>query len=214
MPRIAALHDGAYHHEPYWFREFLYEEERARGQDFSGDLASPGELRFDLARGEAWCLFGTDDAIDRLAARSSDARACGVELAEAEAKSRARFASVPERSAEAFLVERGDGRTIIAGYPWFCDWGRDTFISMRGLCFALERWDEARAILLEWSRTVSQGMLPNRFVEAGETAEYNSVDASLWFVVAAGELFEAARAGRAELPGSSARRSRARSRRS
>ena len=63
---------------------------------------------------------------------------------------------------------RGSGKTIIAGYPWFTDWGRDTFIALRGLCLATGRLDDARAILLEWAGLVSEGMLPNRFVEGGD----------------------------------------------
>jgi predicted glycogen debranching enzyme len=88
-------------------------------------------------------------------------------------------------------VRRGDGRSIIAGYPWFTDWGRDTFISVRGLCLATGRVDDARKVLLAWADSVSEGMLPNRFTDAGEAPEYNSVDASLWYVVVAGELLAA-----------------------
>ena len=89
------------------------------------------------------------------------------------------------------MVTRGTGRTIIAGYPWFGDWGRDTFIALRGLCLATGRLDDARSILLEWGSVVSQGMLPNRFADDGDTPEYNSVDASLWYVVVVGEWLDA-----------------------
>src|SRR5439155_20613379 len=80
---------------------------------------------------------------------------------------------------------------IVAGYPWFTDWGRDTFIALRGLCLATGRLDEAREILVQWAGAVSEGMLPNRFADAGESAEYNAVDASLWFVVAVHEFLAA-----------------------
>lgn len=73
---------------------------------------------------------------------------------------------------------------MVAGYPWFTDWGRDTFISLRGLCLATGRLDDARDILLEWAGRVSEGMLPNRFPDRGDEPEYKSVDASLWYVVA------------------------------
>jgi predicted glycogen debranching enzyme len=85
-------------------------------------------------------------------------------------------------------VRRGSGRSIVAGYPWFTDWGRDTFIAIRGLCITSGRLALARDILLEWSRTVSQGMLPNRFPDSGEAAEFNAVDASLWYVIAVHDL--------------------------
>ncbi len=80
-------------------------------------------------------------------------------------------------SAASYLVSRGQGLTIIAGYPWFCDWGRDTFIALRGLCFATGRFGEARDILVEWSQVVSEGMLPNLFPDNSGKPEYNSVSA-------------------------------------
>jgi predicted glycogen debranching enzyme len=102
------------------------------------------------------------------------------------------FASPLHRAADAYLVKRGSGKTIVAGYPWFTDWGRDTFIALRGICLAADRIDEARQILLEWSGAISEGMLPNRFPDHGEAPEFNSVDASLWFVIAVYDLFDAA----------------------
>ncbi|HEY9506827.1 MAG TPA: amylo-alpha-1,6-glucosidase, partial [Gemmatimonadales bacterium] len=92
---------------------------------------------------------------------------------------------------DAYLVRRGDGKTIIAGYPWFTDWGRDTFIALRGLCLATGRLTDARSILLEWAGLVSEGMLPNRFVDQGGAAEYNTIDASLWYVIAVHEYLAA-----------------------
>jgi predicted glycogen debranching enzyme len=101
------------------------------------------------------------------------------------------------RSADQYIVKRGSGCTVIAGYPWFTDWGRDTFISLRGLCLATGRVSTARRILLEWAETVSEGMLPNRFPdESGGAAEYNAVDASLWFINAVHDLFFASESGR------------------
>jgi glycogen debranching enzyme len=82
--------------------------------------------------------------------------------------------------------------------PWFTDWGRDTFIALRGLCLATGRFDDARAILLAWAGAVSAGMLPNRFPDRGDVPEFNAVDAALWFVVAAHE-YVAAHADAGEL---------------
>ncbi|MEO6333973.1 MAG: amylo-alpha-1,6-glucosidase, partial [Pyrinomonadaceae bacterium] len=90
-------------------------------------------------------------------------------------------------AADQFIVARGEGNTIIAGYPWFSDWGRDTMIALNGLTLATNRPEIARGILLEFSNHISQGMLPNRFPDAGSEAEYNTVDATLWY-------FEAVRA--------------------
>jgi len=77
-----------------------------------------------------------------------------------------------------------DGRSVIAGYPWFGDWGRDTMISLPGLCLATGRFDEARLILETFARFVDGGMLPNVFPGAGDKPEYNTVDAALWYVEA------------------------------
>jgi predicted glycogen debranching enzyme len=90
-------------------------------------------------------------------------------------------------------VCRGSGHTILAGFPWFTDWGRDTFIAMRGLIIARGRYDVAASILLGWADLVSEGMLPNRFPDHGETPEFNSVDASLWYAIAVHEFLAAAR---------------------
>jgi predicted glycogen debranching enzyme len=110
---------------------------------------------------------------------------------------RAAFPSRLAKAADAYLVRRKTGQTLVAGYPWFTDWGRDTFIAVRGLCLATGRLDEARAILLEWSNAVSEGMLPNRFPDHGEQPEFNAVDASLWYVVVVHELLELAAGSRA-----------------
>ncbi|HEU0218451.1 MAG TPA: amylo-alpha-1,6-glucosidase [Stellaceae bacterium] len=82
------------------------------------------------------------------------------------------------------IPEVPDGRSVIAGYPWFGDWGRDTMISLPGLCLATGRFDEARLILETFARFVDGGMLPNVFPGAGDTPEYNTVDAALWYVEA------------------------------
>lgn len=95
-------------------------------------------------------------------------------------------------AADQFIVDRAmpdnpNGKTIIAGYPWFGDWGRDTMISLPGLTLTTGRSDIARSILKTFAKYVDQGMLPNRFPDAGEVPEYNTVDATLWY-------FEAIRA--------------------
>jgi predicted glycogen debranching enzyme len=97
-----------------------------------------------------------------------------------------------DRAAESFIVRGNLGNTIIAGFPWFADWGRDTFVAMRGLLLARGRYDVAASILLAWADTVSEGMLPNRFPEHGGAPEFNSVDASMWFVIVAREYVAAA----------------------
>jgi len=182
VPGVRASSNGAYAHAPLWYRGFLYTEERARGQDCIEDLASPGSFTWDLSGGEALLSFEveSDDA-------RSELRADVAQLRTAERRRRERFPSPLHRAADAYLVRRGAGMTIVAGYPWFTDWGRDTFIALRGLCLAGGRLDDARDILLQWADAVSEGMLPNRFPDRGGEPEFNAVDASLWYVIAVHE---------------------------
>jgi predicted glycogen debranching enzyme len=192
VPPLVVAASGEYRHEPLWYRRFHYAEEAARGLDCVEDLASPGELVFDLARGPAALV---------LAGHTAGARPAAEWLAEARAEEQARRKALGDplaRAADAYLVTRQGGRTIIAGYPWFTDWGRDTFVAVRGLCLATGRHDDARAILLRWTEAVSQGMLPNRFPDGGGPPEYNSVDAALWFVIAAYELLATGAASAAD----------------
>ncbi len=183
---MTAISNGLFESEPYWYREFLYTADRDRGLDCVEDLGAPGTFSFDLAQGEALLVFGTGDAVQTL-----DVATLGERVAALEGVERARrrdAVSALDLAASAYVVERGSGKTILAGYPWFTDWGRDTFIALRGLCLATGRLKEARRVLLQWSGAVSYGMLPNRFTDDGETPDFNSVDASLWFIVAAHDL--------------------------
>jgi predicted glycogen debranching enzyme len=197
VPSIHALADAAYEHAPEWYRGFRYEEEIARGLDGTEDLASPGVFRFDLAAaGSADLVFATVAGDRPPFAAGDTSRSYAEAVRDCERARRAAFPSRLHRSGDAYLVSRGTGRTLVAGYPWFTDWGRDTFIALRGICLAADRLDDARRILLEWSGAISEGMLPNRFPDHGEAPEFNSVDASLWFVIAVYDLLDAAaRAG-------------------
>ena len=187
VPPVTVRTNGDYHHEPTWYRNFLYDLEQERGLDCVEDLAAPGRYVFDLSAGSAVLIFSAEPDEES----SSDAISLAAQWAESETGRRATFSTPLLRAADAYLVNRGAGKTIIAGYPWFGDWGRDTFISMRGLCLATGRMHEARDILVAWSGLVSQGMLPNRFPDLGDQPEYNSVDASLWYVIVVHEFLEA-----------------------
>jgi predicted glycogen debranching enzyme len=186
VPTVRVVTNGEYHHQPEWYRNFRYERERDRELDSVEDLAAPGILRFSLDTHEAVMILSTE-ALER-----TDAVAALADIRSAESTRRAAFASPLHRGADAYLVKRGTGQTIIAGYPWFSDWGRDTFIGLRGICLATDRLEEATRILVEWTQAISEGMLPNRFPDRGELPEFNSVDASLWFIVAVYDLFDAA----------------------
>lgn len=188
LPALALATDGRYVHAPDWYRQFEYSEELARGLDAHEDLASPGVVEWDLSRGPAHLAFAALSSDDDPLARGIASEVVETTFA-TEAARRAGRDRV-DLAVDAYLVRRGAGRTVVAGYPWFGDWGRDTFLSLRGLCLSTGRLAEARDILVEWAGHVSGGMLPNRFPDGEEAAEYNSVDAALWFVVVVHELLD------------------------
>ncbi|HEY3846320.1 MAG TPA: glycogen debranching enzyme N-terminal domain-containing protein, partial [Acetobacteraceae bacterium] len=167
LPAIAALTNGEYAHEPDWYRNFVYARECERGMDYIEDLASPGTFLWNLSRDDAVMVLRAGDGLGVRAASYATMLMAGEYARRAAAGPR-------DVAADAYLVDRGSGRTLIAGFPWFTDWGRDTFIAMRGLTLATGRLAEAEAILLGWSGTVSEGMLPNRFLDAGDQPEYNA----------------------------------------
>jgi len=191
IPGIVAIANGRYADQPDWFRNFEYDQERIRGLDSTEDLASPGTFAFDLSRPAALVL--TTDSAPLDVATSADDLAAVIQR---EERQRRQFPNLLHRAADAYFVRRRGGKTIVAGYPWFTDWGRDTFIALRGLCLASGRLDDAREILLAWAAAVSEGMLPNRFPDVGDVAEFNAVDASLWYVVAVDDYLDAAAANK------------------
>jgi predicted glycogen debranching enzyme len=201
VPGVSALTNGEYTHQPNWYYNFFYQEESARGLDCQEDLAAPGIFSWKLNEGKAVLILTTKEH----AAGSLPAVIKPVEhlnrLRDTERNRRQAFESRLHAAADAYIVKRGEGKTIIAGYPWFTDWGRDTFIALRGLCIATGRLELARDILLAWSSAVSEGMLPNRFPDQGSEPEFNSVDASLWYIIAVHEFLQAAQKQRMALNG-------------
>src|SRR5438094_10294080 len=204
VPAVIAYSNGSYTHEPTWYRNFLYSEELARGLDAVEDLASPGVFEFSLSQkpavltlaAEAVAGGGDPGSSNRPASTPPATESIEARHAQVRTIEQARrqyFSSPLERAADAYLVQRGKGKTLIAGYPWFGDWGRDTFIAIRGLCIATGHLEDARDILLAWAGVVSQGMLPNRFPDSGEQPEFNSVDASLWYIIAVSDYLLAAK---------------------
>ncbi len=168
-----------------WFWNVAHRRERERGFEFVEDLMAPCVVRARLEPGSSFALTAyLGRRNDRNAAESLtafDARA-GELLERSPGPTDA-----PTRrlvlAADQFLVRRGSSEigTVIAGYHWFGDWGRDTMISLPGLALATGRAESMRGILIEYASYVSQGMLPNRFPDDGGRPEYNTVDATLWW---------------------------------
>jgi predicted glycogen debranching enzyme len=172
----------------HWYREFDYEVDLERGLDSREDLFNPCVLRFDLnSEATATLIASTDphkvNAADDYRQREITRR---HEISQRSPVGH-EFAKSLTAAADQYIVPRGQQKSVIAGYHWFSDWGRDTMIALPGLTLPTRRYDVARSILRTFAQHVDRGMLPNRFPDAGETPEYNTVDATLWF-------FEAVRA--------------------
>jgi predicted glycogen debranching enzyme len=171
-----------------WYRNFEYEAEHERGLDFREDLFNPLILRFDLRlRKQAAVIASTEPHDAEFAAEYRQAEITRRRNVVALTHLEDSFAQNLASAADQYIVSRGDQKTVIAGYHWFSDWGRDTMIALPGLTLPTGKHDVAKSILRTFAKHVDQGMLPNRFPDAGETPEYNTVDATLWF-------FEATRA--------------------
>ncbi|MDR3690187.1 MAG: amylo-alpha-1,6-glucosidase [Fimbriimonas sp.] len=163
-----------------WYYRFEHARETERGLPSRDDLFCPCELRFMVAPGETVSLSASTEPDFVLTEPASEAD--GPEY---------RLSVMLKQAAEAFFVETEERSSIIAGYPWFTDWGRDTMISLPGLCLQTGRIEQARAILRAYSSQMFQGLIPNRFVEQGEHPDYNTVDATLWFANAIYKTLEA-----------------------
>ena len=194
LPPVRAFHSGGYRHEPQWYRHIQFPVEQQRGLDAEEDWWSPGEFTFDLKSGSTRTLAFTSEAIDRLdvVALAKREKSCRDTVRQA-APTVDSLASKLWRAADVYLSKRGDQQTVIAGYPWFTDWGRDTFISLSGLCLITGRLDVAWQVISSFTAHISEGMIPNRFPDAGEQPEYNTIDASLWLIHAIDRYLAASR---------------------
>ncbi len=188
----------AFHAHPDWYYRFQHPRELERGLEGEEDLFTPGTCVLPLNAGEERVVGATASAAssapveavapqttwdDRIERQSRLMLKVGMEDA---------FTRRLALAAQSFIVEAAGRRTsIIAGYPWFADWGRDTMIALPGLCLATGRPELAREILLSFAEWVDGGMLPNRFPDVGETPEYNTIDATLWYFVAIWRYLEA-----------------------
>jgi predicted glycogen debranching enzyme len=180
----------------YWYRDFLHREERERGLDDRSDAFAAGTFRITLGPGGVEGMMLTlEPALDmdlRASLETTRAREAQLLADAAAERSEPAFQQLV-LAADQFLVDRRPaGRTVIAGYHWFNDWGRDTMISLPGLTLATGRPTEAAAILRALAPHIRDGLLPNDFPDrAGADPAYNTVDASLWYVVAIGRYVAA-----------------------
>jgi predicted glycogen debranching enzyme len=184
LPRLYFAHNAAWvAREGNWYYNFEYARERERGLDFQEDLFEPLVMQFEIGAGaSATIIVSTEirDASDTLTLRRNEiARRAGLR---AGSPFDDPLTADLTAAADQFIVKRaGNLHTVIAGYHWFADWGRDTMIALPGLTLTTGRFAIARDILLAFSRVEDMGMLPNRFPDAGAAPEYNTADASLWY---------------------------------
>lgn len=173
--------DSSFAEAPAWYFNFEYLEELNRGLEFKEDLFTPGHFTVELKKGSKLGVI--------LSLENPEARDAFVLLEEERARRMQlvmrfegnEYVQRLTLAADQFVVKRGKLKSIIAGYPWFSDWGRDTMIALPGICLSTGRTEDAKSILTAFAKSTNHGMLPNRFPDKGETPEYNTLDATLWF---------------------------------
>lgn len=179
-----------------WYEDFFLSNEEYRGQpDVQEDHVYAAMIRMTFQPGESMTLVASTETAPLLDGDSA------YEKRQAYEQKLIEQANLPAEiehlalAADQFVVKRPtaadeNGRSIIAGYPWFSDWGRDTMIAFQGLTLATNRLNLAASVLRTYAQFVDQGMLPNRFPDKGEAPEYNTVDATLWYFEAIRAYYE------------------------
>jgi len=167
---------GEYHPQPEWCEHIPHPVEQTRGQTASGDAYSPGWFELPLVKGANVKLTLTAEAVtDKNEKRKTETRS-----------SKNNLAQQLEHAAKQFVVCRDEGKTVIAGYPWFLDWGRDSLICARGL-LAAGMVDEVRQLLLTFAKFEKDGTLPNT-IHGNDVSNRDTSDAPLWFAVVCEDL--------------------------
>ena len=195
---------AAFEKDEQWWFNFVYRANKERGQEFTEDLWTPGFFRtkIDSPCRIVFCASLTA-GINRVEPADIDCDLLRKDLNDHHrrvispaGKEGSRESNILHLAADQFVAKRdgrdGAGATIIAGYPWFADWGRDAFIALPGLLLETGRFEEAKSVLKTFAAAADEGMIPNRFDDRTDTAHFNSVDASLWFVNAAFQYLGAA----------------------
>ena len=182
MPPVHLASGGQFCADENWYLGFQWPIEAERGLDNSEDAFCPGYFCLALETSVAQSFVASTDTIDIAAAEGSLQGVVAAKRALAETDDWDAAGARLKMSAALPIVKRADGlHTVLAGYPWFTDWGRDTMIALPGLCLTTKRYDIAASILRSFAGAMNQGMIPNRFPEAGEMPDYNTVDGTLWF---------------------------------
>jgi len=165
-----------------YFKEFRYEKDFERNDSFVDYNLQIGDLYKKISGSCEYYLILTIE-------EESDINPLAIYLGEMHRKRNLfKQTNLPYKfeklaiSTDNFIVRKGNGKSIVAGYHWFGDWGRDTFISLPGIALVTKRFDDAKQILLSFSKYCKNGLIPNVFMDRDSKAVYNTVDASLWFI--------------------------------
>lgn len=193
---------GEFAQDVKWYKNMLYPVERSRGLDYTEDHLSPGYFTTQIRPGEEVVFWAGPVSKTRKVASPLDEEGLafsefctGLRLFAAKHRNYelARRHEVGQGgagdgnlgdlclAADQFVINTGRGTSIIAGYHWFGEWGRDTFISVPGILLHTGKFAQAREVFLRFGQNIRNGLIPNRF-EEGQGAAYNSADASLWFI--------------------------------
>lgn len=148
-----------------WYYRFEHQREIERGLDPRDDLYCPCELRYSLEPGEEALIIASTDGVRMLPQLDVPDRDWS-----------------PKEMARVFLAKGRNRSSIIAGYPWFTEWGRDSMVSLPNLCLDTGETEFAKEVLRSFAASMHAGLIPNRFLESGRGADYNTADATLWFV--------------------------------
>jgi len=174
--------------DPVWYWHFKHRSETARGLDDSEDLFRPGRFTLSLGEGEQATVVISDEMgiAEDFATVHQQLHEQQLRVLQCLPADAPGWIKQLTLAAGQFVVDRYQdglpaGKTVIAGYPWFADWGRDTMIALPGLTLTLQRFEDAAGILRTFASYVSDGMLPNRCPDNGAEPEYNTVDATLWY---------------------------------
>lgn len=199
---------GYFYPDGQWCYNFQYIREKERGLDFEEDIYRPGCFTAKLREGESVALVASleqikqldietwrDETLSRIASIRKYVHGIGDSIVAFKQSDKTpdvknenvllRAVETLALAADTFVVQRAsmNSVSILAGYPWFSEWGRDTFIALPGLALVLGRFEEARAIFRTFGQYCNRGLIPNSFLEnASRNPIYNSVDASLWFI--------------------------------
>ncbi|MFL6526776.1 MAG: amylo-alpha-1,6-glucosidase [Chthoniobacterales bacterium] len=203
--------DASFHVAPGWIHQVVYRTELERGYSYEGNLWSPGSFDVGLSEDCTATMIGSTEEWDIADVLSPEL----VQRAESERRARLLAQAAPGArdgvpaelvfAADQFVIKpagrvrdsarahaSGDEvRTVIAGYHWFTDWGRDTMISLEGLCLTTGRWIEAGYILRTFAHYERDGLIPNMFPDQESGGRYNTADATLWFFHALGRYLDA-----------------------